>query len=113
MTQRYEDDGTAPTDVLDCARECAAREFIHSEDIMGGRVRRRAGTMDPPPSTSCADEPRGEGAREDDADADDDEDGRSRSVEDSCIRMDCRVGTSTGGGHMRVHDSKTYLLRAR
>ena len=77
MTQRYEDDGTAPTDVLDCARECAAREFIHSEDIMGGRVRRRAGTMDPPPSTSFADERRGEGAREDENDDDDDEDGRS------------------------------------
>ena len=79
MTQRYEDDGTAPTHVLDFARECAAREFIHSVDIMGGRVRRRAGTMDPPPSTSFADERRGEGARDenDDDDDDDDEDGRS------------------------------------
>ncbi len=96
MTQRYEDDGTAPTDVLDCARECAAREFIHSEDIMGGRVRRRAGTMDPPPSTSFADERRGEGAREDENDDDDDEDGRS--IRRARIRMDCRVGARRGGG---------------
>ncbi len=44
---------------------------------MGGRVRRRAGTMDPPPSTSFADEGRGEGAREDENDDEDDEDGRS------------------------------------
>ena len=79
-------------------RECAARanSFIHSS--MGGRVRRRAGTMDPPPSTSRADEGRGEGTREENDDENEKDDGRS--VEDSrvCIRMDCRVGTSTGRG---------------
>ncbi len=42
----------------------ARSSFIHSEALMGGRVRRRAGTMDPPPSTSRADEGRGEGTRE-------------------------------------------------
>ena len=78
------------------SRVRGAREFIHSS--MGGRVRRRAGTMDPPPSTSRADEGRGEGTREENDDENEKDDGRS--VEDSrvCIRMDCRVGTSTGRG---------------
>ena len=78
-------------------------------------MRRRAGTMDPPPSTSRADEGRGEGTREENDDENEKDDGRS--VEDSCvcIRMDCRVGTSTGrgGGHVRVHDSKIDLVPAR
>ena len=66
---------------------------------MGGRVRRRAGTMDPPPSTSRADEGRGEGTREEsDDDDDDDDDGRSvERIHHACIRMDCRVGTRGGG----------------
>ena len=71
--------------------------------------------MDPPPSTSRADEGRGEGTREENDDENEKDDGRS--VEDSCvcIRMDCRVGTSTGrgGGHVRVHDSKIDLVPAR
>ena len=63
---------------------------------MGGRVRRRAGTMDPPPSTSRADEGRGEGTREESDD--DDDDGRSvERIHHACIRMDCRVGTRGGG----------------
>lgn len=63
-------------------------------------MRRRAGTMDPPPSTSRADEGRGEGTREENENDEDDEDD-GRSVEDSFIRMDCRVGTSTGRGGTR------------
>jgi hypothetical protein len=62
---------------------------------MGGRVRRRAGTMDPPPSMSRADEGRGEGTREENDD-DDDDDGRS--VEDSFIHSN---------GLSRGHDEHT------
>ena len=80
MTQRYKDSyGTKHPRldrvVMDVAREFAARA---NSEAMGGRVRRRAGTMDPPPSTSCADERRGEGAC-DENDEDEDEDGRSIS----------------------------------
>lgn len=81
---------------------------------MGGRVRRRAGTMDPPPSTSRADEGRGEGTREENDDENEKDDGRS--VEDSCMHSN---GLSRGhahgeeGGHVRVHDSKIDLVPAR
>ncbi len=77
---------------------------------MGGRVRRRAGTMDPPPSTSRADEGRGEGTREENDD-DDDDDGRS--VEDSIHSFEWIVAWARrahGGGHVRVHDSKIDLV---
>ena len=80
---------------------------------MGGRVRRRAGTMDPPPSTSRADEGRGEGTREAN------ERRRRRRRRRRSIR---RGGFIThafewivawaheGGGHVRVHDSKIDLV---
>ena len=78
-------------------------------------MRRRAGTMDPPPSTSRADEGRGEGTREaNDDDDDDDDDGRS--VEDSFewIVAWAHEHEHAGGGHVRVHDSKIDLVpRAR
>ena len=77
-------------------------------------MRRRAGTMDPPPSTSRADEGRGEGTREENDDENEKDDGRS--VEDSCVHSN---GLSRGhehgegGGHVRVHDSKIDLVPAR
>ena len=77
-------------------------------------MRRRAGTMDPPPSTSRADEGRGEGTREENDDENEKDDGRS--VEDSRVHS---KGLSRGhehgegGGHVRVHDSKIDLVPAR
>ena len=63
---------------------------------MGGRVRRRAGTMDPPPSTSRADEGRGEGTREENDDENEKDDGRS--VEDSCTHSNGLSRGHTRGG---------------
>jgi hypothetical protein len=70
--------------------------------------------MDPPPSTSRADEGRGEGTREENDDENEKDDGRS--VEDSRVHS---KGLSRGhehgegGGHVRVHDSKIDLVPAR
>ena len=57
-------------------------------------MRRRAGTMDPPPSTSRADEGRGEGTREENDDENEKDDGRS--VEDSRVHS---KGLSRGHEH--------------